>query len=100
MTSCFLSHAHSCSEEIFAGSSYSSTSQLDKNIDLEIHQEALKIAKQTAAENELMSVTEEGDQVPFDPNLVCFKCGRQFRLGEIQKYKKHVSSCSSALTRN
>jgi len=28
----------------------------------------------------------------LDPNLVCDKCGKQFREGEIQKYKKHVDA--------
>ena len=31
--------------------------------------------------------------IPFDPNLVCPKCKKQFREGEIQKYKKHFKSC-------
>lgn len=31
--------------------------------------------------------------IPFDPNLVCPKCKKQFRVGEIQKYRKHFESC-------
>lgn len=31
----------------------------------------------------------ERDDRPFDPNLVCPKCKQQFRIGEIQAYKKH-----------
>jgi hypothetical protein len=32
---------------------------------------------------------EEHDDRPFDPNLVCPICKQQFRIGEIQEYKKH-----------
>ena len=31
---------------------------------------------------------------PLDPNLVCLKCGLQFRQGEIQKFRKHAMSCT------
>ena len=31
--------------------------------------------------------------IPFDPNLVCPKCKKQFREGEIQKYRNHFKSC-------
>ena len=36
---------------------------------------------------------EPGFQIPLDPNLVCSKCGRMFRHGEIQKLKKHFDQC-------
>ena len=40
------------------------------------------------------SDTSDDDlQIPFDPNLVCPKCGRQFRRGEIQKLRKHHADC-------
>ena len=32
---------------------------------------------------------EECNDRPFDPNLVCPTCKQQFRIGEIQEYKKH-----------
>ncbi len=45
-------------------------------------------------------VFHEGDELesmapdaPFDPNLICPLCMRNFRVGEIQKYKKHVNTC-------
>ena len=34
-------------------------------------------------------------ELPDDPKLVCTKCGRQFRRGEIQKFWKHHEGCSS-----
>ena len=33
-------------------------------------------------------------EIPFDPSLVCPKCGRQFHRGEIQKSRKHCEECS------
>ncbi|XP_064385737.1 cingulin-like protein 1 isoform X5 [Halichondria panicea] len=36
---------------------------------------------------------QTNEQVPFDPNLVCRVCSKQHRLGEIQKYRKHVKEC-------
>ena len=35
---------------------------------------------------------EHGDP-PFDPNLVCVVCNKQFRIGEIQELRKHYISC-------
>ena len=32
-------------------------------------------------------------EVPFDPNLTCPHCGRQFRKGCIQSFREHASSC-------
>lgn len=31
-------------------------------------------------------------EIPYDPNLVCPRCGRQFRRGEIQKLRRHYNS--------
>ena len=28
---------------------------------------------------------------PYDPNLVCPKCGRQYREGEIQRLRRHIN---------
>ena len=36
--------------------------------------------------------------IPFDPFLECLYCNQQFRYGEIQKYRKHVISCSGGST--
>ena len=34
------------------------------------------------------------DLPPLDPNLVCNKCNRQFRHGEIQEFRSHYELCS------
>ena len=36
---------------------------------------------------------QTNEHVPLDPNLVCRVCSKQHRLGEIQKYRKHVKEC-------
>ena len=35
------------------------------------------------------------DDRPFDPNLVCLGCRKQFRIGEIQEYRKHYEDCQT-----
>ena len=37
---------------------------------------------------------EPGFEIPLDPNLVCSKCNRMFRHGEIQKLRKHFGKCT------
>ena len=34
---------------------------------------------------------EEDTSLPYDPNLVCPKCGKRYRVGEIQKLGRHVN---------
>ena len=59
-----------------------------QGIDDDIHQAVEEVQKEEEDENEA-SLSE----VPFDPNLVCPLCMKQFRLGEIQKYRRHVGKC-------
>ena len=33
---------------------------------------------------------DENPSLPYDPNLVCPKCGKRFHIGEIQKFKRHA----------
>ena len=33
---------------------------------------------------------DENPSLPYDPNLVCSKCGKRFHIGEIQKLKRHA----------
>ena len=42
-------------------------------------------------ERQVRKVTDV--HMPFDTNLICPICRKQFRIGEIQKYKKHVDKC-------
>ena len=62
-----------------------------QNIDQEIRDYADDVrdmtrhptTKEVKAENEDTSLA-------FDPNLVCHKCGKRYRIGEIQKFKRHI----------
>ena len=33
---------------------------------------------------------DEHSSLPYDPNLVCHKCGKRYHIGEIQKFKRHI----------
>ena len=55
------------------------------------------IKSQASLDNELEESGEnlDDDDRSYDPNLVCPKCGKQYRVGEIQKMKRHILKCSS-----
>ncbi len=61
--------------------------RLEKGIDDEIEETAEHLQEK----RELSSLSS--DDVPFDPNLICPTCRQRFRLGQIQKFRKHVSLC-------
>ena len=65
---------------------------LIQGISTEIHTVAADVVKQVEQNPELKSLSP---QAPFDPNLICPLCRWQFRIGEIQKYRKHVKSCKT-----
>ncbi len=37
--------------------------------------------------------SDDSDEKPFDPNLVCPTCRKQFRVFEIQIFKRHANEC-------
>jgi hypothetical protein len=39
---------------------------------------------------EVMREDDEDSSLPYDPNLVCPKCGRQYRIGQIQYLRRHL----------
>lgn len=63
-----------------------STGDLAKGIDSVIEDTASRMKEVEQAGE------EEGEGIPYDPNLVCPKCRMRFREGEIQKFRRHVSS--------
>lgn len=63
---------------------------LIQGINTEIHNVAAGVGKQVDSYPELESLSP---QAPLDPNLICPMCRRQFRIGEIQKYRQHVKLC-------
>ena len=62
-------------------------------IDVEIRHKAAEIAA-TGMDDRRNTLT----QIPFDPFLECIYCNRQFRYGEIQKYRKHVNTCAGTVS--
>ena len=66
--------------------------RLDTGLDTEIHSMAAGVREEVSEENERIVTVEHK---PFDPNLVCPKCGKRHRIGEIQKFRKHVKECRS-----
>ena len=65
--------------------------QLHKDIDEEIHRFAEHVNEQVNPD--LNRQVTEVVQLPLDPNLVCPICHKNYRIGQIQKFKKHVDSC-------
>ena len=74
---------------------HSSEGDEDNCIEMEI-QDAIELA--TSSEQDAQRDTLK--HVPFDPFLKCLYCNRMFRYGEIQKYKKHVLTCTESSLEN
>ena len=54
------------------------------------------IKSQASQDDELEESGENLDNDrPYDPNLVCPKCGKQYRVGGIQKMKRHILKCTN-----
>ena len=68
---------------------------LEKGIDGDIRRAARNVKKQLAGRESLVGPGGKGGvEAPFDPNLVCPSCGLKFRIGEIQKFKRHAATCT------
>ena len=66
--------------------------KLIDNIDEEIQQMAEDVRKGSRGPTIAEVVFDDGDSsLPYDPNLVCPKCGKQYRVGEIQKLRRHIN---------
>ena len=66
-----------------------SSNPLEQNIEDEIMAEVMYRVNET----EVPLTSLKGDsEIPFDPNLICPLCKKNYRLGEIQSYSEHVRS--------
>ena len=63
---------------------------LVKGIDNEIEAMAAVVQDEVSQDNKYK---ETQDLTPLDSNLVCPMCGKEHRIGEIQKFKIHVDQC-------
>ena len=62
-----------------------------KGIDDEIQEMAEEVREMSRRpDTQEVLFDDEDSSLPYDPNLVCPKCGRQYRVGEIQKLKRHM----------
>jgi len=62
--------------------------RLMKGLDTEIHDTAADVEANVQSKED-----ESLQDAPMDPNLVCPMCGHGYRVGEIQRYRRHVKSC-------
>ena len=67
---------------------------LEKGIDRDIRRAASNIKKQIGGRDSPAGVKSRVEMAPYDPNLVCPSCGYKFRIGEIQKFKRHAATCT------
>ena len=72
-----------------AGSNSSDEGETEStgNVTKEIEQRANEVIEQASADRDVKTDMHR----PLDPNLVCPMCNKKFRIGEIQKFKKHVA---------
>ena len=64
---------------------------LQREVDDEIHQHAAEVIQEVSGRRQ---EAKTDPKRPFDPNLVCPMCRKQFRIGEIQKFRRHVNTCT------
>ena len=51
---------------------------------------AAKVYEETQPPDLSLVDVDENPSRPYDPNLVCPKCGKRYHHGEIQKFRHHV----------
>jgi hypothetical protein len=60
-------------------------------IDDEIQYYAEEVRRMSRPPNTEEVMREDDDSsLPYDPNLVCPKCGKQYRIGQIQYLRRHL----------
>ena len=69
--------------------------ELHHGFDTAIHHVAKDVISAVDDESGRRIVTQQ--HVPHDPNLTCPYCEKQFRMGEIQKYRHHKKSCGTVV---
>ena len=67
---------------------------LEKGIDRDIRRAASNVKKEIGGQGASAGAKGRSGMAPYDPNLVCPSCGEKFRIGEIQKFKRHASTCT------
>ena len=85
-------------DELVSGTSKPVTSEPDTSDDIpenpllegiDIQYYAEEARQMTRPPNDTKELDVQ-DSLPYDPNLVCPKCGKRYRIGQIQRFKRHV----------
>ena len=72
-----------------------------QGIDKQIHEYAEEVRRRNLPlPTQEFHQDDDDDIVPYDPNLICPGCGKQYRVGEIQKLKRHIDEFCLALQHN
>ena len=66
---------------------------LAENLSVIIHEQVSYVGKLTQTPGQ----TPRDNEGPEDQNLKCLKCGRVYKIGEIQYYRKHCKNCQGGL---
>ena len=61
-----------------------------ENIDRDIQYYADHVREITKRPTTTEVDIDDQSSLPYDPNLVCHKCGKRYHIGEIQKFKRHI----------
>ena len=70
--------------------------ELLENIDQDIQYYANQVRDMTKRPTTAEVDADDHSSLPYDPNLVCHKCGKRYHIGEIQKFKRHIKeTCPS-----
>ena len=64
--------------------------ELQRGVDHDIHKQAAAVIREVSGDRHRVKTDV---QRPYDPNLMCPMCMKKFRIGEIQKFKRHVNTC-------
>ena len=86
-------HTHKPSPEAEQTTGFSAQDFLGGTGAMEIKSEGEKLRASHPGESGQEHSDDKVFEIPLDPNLVCPKCGRRFRHGEIQRLKLHFEGC-------
>ena len=66
---------------------------LAEDLSPSIHEQVLFVSELTQSPGK----TPQDNEAPEDKNLMCPKCGRVYKIGQIQFFRKHCMKCRGGL---
>lgn len=79
----------SANDSVISADAAEDENLLVDGIDKQINKMAGDVIDEVTKGERMMTMEHK----PFDPNLVCPMCGKKHRIGEIQKFRRHVDQC-------